>query len=114
MHASQRFRNPALELWLALGAVLLATIAASALLHQGAARPQPSHIAGFFESVLLGPLLALAGAWLDARRGQALGLLLLAFAVLLSLDGAIASYLWGLPAFVLVLLSFGAAILRRR
>lgn len=65
------------------------------------------------ESVFLGPLVALVGAWLDARRGQGLGLILLGLGVLLALDGAIATRLLGLPLFALVLASLVAGVARR-
>jgi hypothetical protein len=63
------------------------------LLISGIVRASGSNLFGLFEVVALGPLLALIGAWLDARRGQVIGLLVLALGALLAFDGAIASSL---------------------
>jgi hypothetical protein len=101
------------EMGSAIAALILAFGVAIVLLGGGALRLRANNAAGFFVTVFLGPLLALGGAWLDLRQRQALGVMLLALAALLALDGSFATYFVGLPTFLLVAASFGSALLRR-
>jgi hypothetical protein len=89
-------------------------VVAAALLLGGAIHLRGDNSVAFFDSVFLGPLLALAGSWLDIRHGQALGILVLALGVLLALDGVFATYFTGLPILALVLVSFLSALMRRK
>ena len=98
----------------ALGAVLISPPVAFVLYAGGSLRPGVSGAAGIIVAVFLAPLLAIAGVWLDLRCEQGLGLLLLALAALFAIDGVFATYLVGLPTFLLIGLSFIAALLRSR
>jgi hypothetical protein len=101
------------EMGSAIAALSLAFGEAIVLLGAGGVRLRADNAAaGFFVAVFLGPLLSLAGAWLDLRQRQSLGVMLLALAALLALDGSFA-YFIGLPTFLLVAASFGSAMLRR-
>jgi hypothetical protein len=102
------------ELSSALVALLLALPVAALLLVSGALRLDRSDAFALFVAVFLGPLVGLTGAFFDARRGQPLGLLLLALAALLAFDGAVNTGLLGLPAFLLILASLIAGIVARR
>ena len=114
MNALQRLTKSGLELWSAVLALGLALLVGTVLIAAGTVHVRAPTLTGIVVGVFLGPALALAGAWLDVRRGQAIGLLFLVLAALLSLDGAIATYFAGLPVFALVLLSLAAGIARRR
>jgi hypothetical protein len=72
------------------------------------------HIAAIALSVLVGPILAVIGAWLDTYGGQSAGIMLVVFAALLALDGMIATYFLALPVFILVLASLAIALFRRK
>jgi hypothetical protein len=112
--AVSKFGLARAELAAAGGALLFAFLVAGILLTSGGVRLRSSNAASFLDSVFLGSVLALVGAWLDVRLRQPLGVLLLALAALLSLDGAIATYFAGLPMFALIAASFVASLLRRR
>jgi len=79
-----------------------------------ASQQRPAGLVNVFISVLLGPALGFAGAWLHLRRRNGFGLLLLALATLISLDGAVATIFIGLPLFLLLFVSFLAAVLQPR
>jgi len=90
------------------------------LLASGQVELNRSDAFAFFIAVFLGPLIGLAGAFFDARRGQPLGLLLLALGILLALDGAVSTGLVSPPSLLqilvslLILLSLVAGIMGRR
>ncbi len=95
--------------------MLLTVPIAALLLLGGALRLDRSDAFAFFLALFFGPLVGLAGAFFDARRGQPLGLLLLVLAVLLTFNGAVLNVgLLGLPLFVLLLVSLIAGIVARR
>jgi hypothetical protein len=102
------------EIGSAVAALLLAAAVSLLLLFGGSLRLRPTSVGGAFVAIYLAPLLALVGVWLDVRQRQALGVMVLALAALLALDGVFATYLTGLPTFVAVGLSLAAAILRRK
>jgi hypothetical protein len=112
--ARPRLANPLLELGSAVAALTLAVVLGAVLLRGGAIHLRHDNTVAFFDSIFLGPLLALAGAWLDTQLRQPLGVLVLALGVLFALDGVFATYLAGLPALVLVLISFFTALMRRK
>lgn len=104
-----------LEAWAAAAALLWAVIAAGILLLDGGTQlTRYYNVGSFFASTILGPLVGFAGAWMHARRGEALGLILLGLAVLLTLNGIItllsSGVLLGVPCVVLVTASFVAAV----
>jgi hypothetical protein len=72
------------------------------------------HIVAIGLSVLVGPVLAVIGAWLDGYGGQSAGIMLIVFAALLAFDGMIATYFLALPVFLLVLAALAIALLRRK
>lgn len=111
---ADRLASRRMELGSALLALVLSPGVAALMLAGGPIHLRGSNALAFFDSVFLGPVLALVGAWLDVRRGQPLGLLALGLGVLLTLDGVFATYLLALPLLLLVLLSFASAIVRRR
>ena len=95
-------------------ALILAVPTAVLLIVLRASQQRPAGLLNVFISILLGPALGFAGAWLHLRRGNGFGLLLLALASLVALDGAVATVFIGLPLFLLVLVSFLAAVLQPR
>jgi len=109
-----KLSSGASELGCAVAAVAMAIVVAAILLAGGAVRLQAGNAGAFFVTVFLGAILSLVGAWLDVRRQEALGLMFLGLGTLLALDGIFATYFVGLPTFLLVAISFGAAIFRRR
>lgn len=110
----QRLTSPEVEIASAVAAVVLGALAAVLILAFGALHLRGDNGVALFDSTLLGPGLALAGAWLDAKRGQSIGLIVLGLAALLALDGVFATYFLELPAFALVVVSFVAGIRRKR
>lgn len=99
--------------WLAVSSLFAGVAVALLLLLTGSLSINRDNAVAFADSTLLGPLLAIGGAWLNERRGQPFGLIVLGLAFLLALDGAIATFFVGLPVFVLILLSFLIGIRRR-
>ncbi|MGI8551895.1 MAG: hypothetical protein ACR2PL_14085 [Dehalococcoidia bacterium] len=107
------FGSERLELGAALAAFALSPLLALILAAGGYRLTRDSAI-GLFISTMLGPLLALLGAWIDACRQRSVGLVGLGLGLLLSLDGSIGTYFLGLPIFLLVLLSLIAGMRRQR
>jgi hypothetical protein len=108
-----RFMSPRLELGCSVVSLLLGCVIAAGILLSGNLTLKGDNVFAFLDSTLLGPLLALAGVWIDARRGNSFGLIVLGLAALLALDGAIATYFLGLPVFLLVCASLGIGIRRQ-
>ena len=108
-----RWVSARLELGCAAGALLLGVVIAAIILASGSLSLKQDNLFAFLDSTLLGPVLALAGAWLDGRRGNSFGLILLGLAVLLALDGAIATYFLGVPVFLLVCAALAAGVRRQ-
>jgi hypothetical protein len=98
----------------AVASVLLAFPVAAILTFGGAVTLHANNAAAFFNSVFLGPLLVLCGAWLYVRRGQALGVLLSGLGLLFALDGVFATFFGSLPLLLLTIVSFCGALLRWR
>lgn len=108
-----RFASARLEIGCALAALLIGVVIAAVILASGSLDLKQNNVFAFLDSTLLGPVLALAGAWLDGRRGNSFGLIVLGLAVLLALDGAIATYFLGTPVFLLVCASLAVGIRRQ-
>src|SRR5689334_19329956 len=96
---SKRIWPAGVEAWAPVAAVVLsAAVAAVLLLPRGFGLASVSPFS-FFVSVFLGPLIVLAGTWIDIRGKQAVGLMFAGLGVLLAFNGAIATYFLGLLPF---------------
>jgi hypothetical protein len=112
---ARRGAAPAIELSSACLALIAGIIVVMALAVAPLGVPvRRGHIVAIALSVLVGPLLAVVGAWLDTYGEQSAGIMLIVFAALLALDGMFATYFLALPVFLLVLLALGIALWRRR
>jgi len=101
------------EFGCAVAALLLAIAIVAVILISGSLAVKQDNIFALLESTLLGPVIGFTGAWLDARRGNSLGLILLGFAALLAFDGVFATQLLALPVFLLVSVSLAFGVRRQ-